>query len=126
MLENKIKELIIEKYGTLSHFCTKIGLPYTTVDSILKRGIAKANVLNVIKICNALEISVDSLKDGIIKPTSSFEKVTRENIADELKQIKTNDPFTLELLHLLNQKDLNEQQKNHLLNTLKIISSDKK
>lgn len=61
MLENKLKELIIEKFGSVRQFSIKINIPYTTVDSILKRGIDNSNVENIIKICNALDVSIDNL-----------------------------------------------------------------
>lgn len=64
MIENKIKEIILEKYGSVKRFADKIGIPYTTIDTILKRGILKSNVLNVIKICNELNINVDELANG--------------------------------------------------------------
>ncbi len=68
MVEEKLKDLIIEKYNSVKSFALSIGIPYTTLDSILKRGIDKANVLNIIKICNALGIDVDELSNGQIKP----------------------------------------------------------
>jgi hypothetical protein len=61
MLEEKIKEMIIEKYGSVRQFSIKINIPYTTVDSILKRGIDNSNVENIIRICNSLNISIDDL-----------------------------------------------------------------
>lgn len=61
MLEEKLKKLIIDKYGSVRRFSFKIDIPYTTVDSILKRGIDNSNVGNVIKICKALNISIDNL-----------------------------------------------------------------
>lgn len=64
MLEDKLKDIIIEKYGSIRRFSFKIDLPYTTVDSILKRGIDNSNVGNVIKICKALDISIDNLLDN--------------------------------------------------------------
>lgn len=64
MLEDKIKKLIIEKYGSVRQFSFKIDIPYTTVDTILKRGIDNSNVGNVIKICKALGISIDNLVDS--------------------------------------------------------------
>ena len=113
MIENKIKSLIISRYGSLSSFCERINLPYSTVDSILKRGIAKANVLNVIKICNELGLSVDSLKHGIIEPIET-EQVTTEQFATEVK-------------HLLSKaNNLTEQQKQYLLNTLEIVCNEDK
>lgn len=64
MLEDKLKELIVEKYGSVRQFALKIDIPYTTVDSILKRGIDNSNVGNVIKMCKALDISIDNLLDN--------------------------------------------------------------
>ena len=45
--EQKLKELIISKYGSLNKFCEAINMPWTTLDSILKRGISKANITKV-------------------------------------------------------------------------------
>lgn len=67
MIEEKLKNMIIEKSGSVKSFSAFINIPYTTLDSILKRGIDKANVLNIIKICNALNIDVDSLANGKIE-----------------------------------------------------------
>lgn len=64
MIENKIKELIIERYGSVKQFSSKIQVPYTTIDTILKRGLLKSNVLNVIKICKELDIDVNELANG--------------------------------------------------------------
>ena len=61
MIEKQIKSLIIEKHGSVRNFSIKINIPYTTVDSILKRGIENSNVKNVITICNALNLSLDKL-----------------------------------------------------------------
>ncbi len=59
MLEEKIKNMIIEKYGSIRQFALKIDVPYTTVDSILKRGIDNSNVNNAIKVFKALGLSID-------------------------------------------------------------------
>lgn len=64
MIENKIKGIIIKEYGSLRKFADKIQLPYTTVDTIFKRGLLNSNVLNVIKICNELGIDVDELANN--------------------------------------------------------------
>ena len=113
MIENKIKNLIISRYGSLSSFCEKVNLPYSTVDSILKRGFGKANVLNVIKICDELGISIDNLKNGIIEPIETEQVTSKE--------------FVYEVKNLLDKtSDLTDQQKQYLLNTLDIICDDEK
>lgn len=61
MGEEKIKKKILEKYGSIRQFALKIGIPHTTIDSILKRGIINSNVGNVIKISKALNISIEKL-----------------------------------------------------------------
>lgn len=88
MLENKLKELIIDKYGSVRQFSLKIDIPYTTVDSILKRGIDNSNVGNVIKMCKALNISIDSLLDSKeIISTLNFDNCTFNDLLSETVQI---------------------------------------
>ena len=65
-VEMELKQLILSKYGSLSDFCKKIGLPWTTLDSILKRGVEKANIKNILKITTELGIDVESLAAGKI------------------------------------------------------------
>lgn len=110
MIENKIKEIIVTRYGSVSHFCKKVNLPYTTVDSILKRGIANSNVLNVIKICDELNLSIDGLRHGIIKPVEN-EKISAKE-------------FELLVKNKLEKTDIDKRDKQHILTTLEFICSD--
>ena len=88
MLEDKIKELIIEKYGSVRQFALKIDVPYTTIDSILKRGIDNSNVSNVIKMCKALGISVDkSIESNEIISNLTFDNATLIDIDSDTIQI---------------------------------------
>ncbi len=87
MLENKLKELIIEKFGSVRQFSFKINIPYTTVDSILKRGLDNSNVGNVIKICKALDISIDNLLDDKeIVPNVELNESNHEKYKKILKE----------------------------------------
>jgi transcriptional regulator with XRE-family HTH domain len=86
-IEERLKELILSKYKTVSDFAKSIDIPYTTVDSILKRGVQKANVVNIIKICKALGISTDELAEGrIMKVSDGVVKEVSQNIAFYRKQ----------------------------------------
>ncbi len=69
-LEEKLKTLIIDNYGNLKNFAKIIDLPYSTVDTIFKRGLMKSGIANIISICNELNISVDGLSSGVIEPIS--------------------------------------------------------
>ena len=62
-MEEELKKVILEKYGSIRNFSDKIGLPNSTVVSILDRGIGNSNITNVMKMCKALNISADKLID---------------------------------------------------------------
>ncbi len=67
-IEEKLKILICEKYESQRNFCRQVGMPPSTLNIILKRGVNNASIQNVIKICQALEISTDELAEGRIIP----------------------------------------------------------
>lgn len=92
-IEEKLKDLLLSGYGSLRNFTVQIGLPYSTVDGILKRGIANATISNVLTICAALGISADELGQGKIVPVvqpqrklltdlESIIAITKMNIQD--------------------------------------------
>lgn len=59
-IENELRNLILEKYGTLVEFCKKIDIPTSTLYSIFNRGLNNANITSVITICKELGISADA------------------------------------------------------------------
>lgn len=65
-LESNIKALILKKYGSMKKFCETIDMPWTTLDSILKRGIANSNITNVLKITQELGLDAEKLVNGQI------------------------------------------------------------
>lgn len=65
-IEERLKDLILSKYKSIREFTNTIQIPYSTLDTILKRGIRNSNVDNVIKICESLNISADALANGDI------------------------------------------------------------
>ena len=67
-LETNLKLLIVEKYGSMKKFCEKVDMPWTTLDSILKRGVANSNITNVLKITRELGLDAEKLVDGSIVP----------------------------------------------------------
>lgn len=85
-IEERLKDLILKRYNSIREFTLAIDMPYTTMDSIFRRGIGNSSVSNVIKICKALGISADALADGEIV---SIRKTTGKPINDrfEVKDI---------------------------------------
>ena len=85
-IEDKLKAMIIEKYGSVKHFSEVADLPYQTVVSILNRGVMKAGLQNIKDICKELDISVDALSEG---------KLIRNAPIDPEKAKKVNDLYDL-------------------------------
>lgn len=65
-VEERLKELILNRYKSIREFTNSIDMPYSTFDSILKRGIANSNITNVLKISSALDIDTEKLASGEI------------------------------------------------------------
>lgn len=60
--EEYIKRLIASSGHTAKSFAQSINLPYSTLLSMLNRGLDGASVHNVIRICKALSITVEDLQ----------------------------------------------------------------
>lgn len=90
-----VKKLIKEKGLSQRKFAEKIDMPYSTLNSILQRGINNTGVSNAIKICKGLGITVEELEEMAGKNTTKVnrpstiaahgaEDLTRE----ELKEVE--------------------------------------
>lgn len=93
-VESDLKNLIVERYGTVKAFSQSVGLPNSTLDSIFRRGILKASVTNIIKICDELGISADGLGEGKIVARSGSlnrELVLTPGEADAIKKYRALD-----------------------------------
>lgn len=89
-VEERLKELILSKYRSIREFTNSIGMPYSTFDSILKRGISNSNIANVLMISNTLGLDTEKLADGELIPKQQ----TTQTIAAH----KENGDFTPEEL----------------------------
>ena len=70
-IEERLKALILDRYGNVVAFSKATGIPNTTIASILKRGIMNSSIDNFTSICKALNISADELANGRIVNASN-------------------------------------------------------
>lgn len=95
-IEEKLKDLILSRYKSIREFTLEIDLPYTTLDSLFRRGINNSSLSNVLKVCKALHISGDALAQGKIVPiqdqgeplyngdqADTYEKIHKLDLTDE-------------------------------------------
>ena len=91
MNEDKLKQLILSRYSSVKSFAEENGMPYSTVRSILERGIMNANVENAIKICSALGIRPEIFSPLLPTQNEHPEILTIYNQLEEPKQEKVLD-----------------------------------
>lgn len=85
-IENQLRELITSKYGSLREFTFNIGIPYSTLSTILKNGIMTATMSNMVKICTALNIKLDELVSGkLVENEPSIPLLDVEKIIEHTK-----------------------------------------
>ncbi|EGQ0359867.1 helix-turn-helix transcriptional regulator [Staphylococcus pseudintermedius] len=112
--EKHLKHLMEMKSGSVKAFSKDIGLAYTTVRSILERGVFNAKVDNVIKICKGLNIKPENLMD--LDDTIISESITT--------LIKLTPPRQKRVLDFANEQ-LNEQNNKVLhINSNNIVSEE--
>lgn len=88
--EEQLKAIILSKHKSVSAFAEAVEIPYTTVISILKRGIDTAGIRVAIKIFDALNLDIESVRDTALRekkkdpPTSQTARqkdlVTKEEV----------------------------------------------
>ena len=111
MNEDKLKQLILSRYSSVKSFAEENDMPYSTVRSILERGIMNANVENAIKICSALGIRPEIFSPLLDTPDSHPEILTIYNQLEEPKQEKVLDYATVLLNEQNNMKTLTVLEK---------------
>lgn len=76
-----LEELIDNNWSSKRQFAEHIGIPPTTLQSILKRGVGKASIDNVIRVCRGLGITVDQLEQMTKENTYSTSGIVKESTA---------------------------------------------
>ena len=66
-IEDQLRDYIIKKYKSIRAFTKAVDLPYSTIDTMLRRGVGGTAVTTVIKVCQTLGLDVNSLETGQIK-----------------------------------------------------------
>lgn len=74
-IEDKLKDFILCNYKSIRQFSLEVNMPYSTIDTIFKRGVANASISSIIKICTALGISADMLAQGEIKSAADVKPI---------------------------------------------------
>lgn len=89
-VEEQVKSVIIQKYKSIRAFTQAIGVPYSTIDSMLKKGIAGTGIQTVIKVCHALEIDVESIQTNKIKSSLTPTQIEMKEFSEDERNLINN------------------------------------
>ena len=118
-VEQKLKELICERYGSIIEFSKRIKMANSTLNSILNRGVQKASIGNIIRICEELGISADELaNDRIVFITrNKKEDIETINIEKMIELAKLNiSTYNIKLDNI----ELTSLEVNYIFNSLEL------
>ena len=65
-IEEQLKNIIKTRYKSVRAFTNQIGIPYTTLDSVFKRGISNSGIGTMLKIFESLDLDVESIPTGTL------------------------------------------------------------
>lgn len=95
--EEFIKQRILSEYKSVRAFTQEIGVSYSTVDSMLKRGVGGAGVGTVLKVCNALNIDIESL----LSTEKSSESTLSPDEMEHIKKYRTLDGYGKKMVDMI-------------------------
>lgn len=102
-IEEQLKTVILEKYKSVRAFVQEVGIPYTTLDSALKRGLLNAGIGTMTKVFNALDLDVESIQTDTLKSKkntfNSFELTSAE--LSHVKKYRTLDEHGKKIVELV-------------------------
>ena len=103
-IEEQLKTIILDRYKSVRAFTQQIDIPYSTVDTIFKRGIYGTGVSTILKLFQTLDLDVESISTGELKPKTKKAPAAERGESDIRKS---------RLIH--NYDQLNEQGQEKLV-----------
>ncbi len=111
MNEFDLKNMIEQRFGNVRAFAQEADVPYTTMRSILERGLMNAKAENVFKICATLRIKPEDLSpinfNSISNPPSpTFTALQIQDVVNTLDE----DPHQKNVLRYANKEKLKQSE----------------
>ncbi|MBO6301084.1 MAG: hypothetical protein J6N15_01430 [Ruminiclostridium sp.] len=116
-IEEQLKSAILERYRSIRAFTMAIGIPYSTLDTVLKNSINNAGVGTMIKVFNALDLDIESIQDGTLRKIGETKK------ALGVDESTPRDKKESEIIQLLELAQLDDSQRDFLIALLETVTA---
>lgn len=122
-LEEQLKSEILTKYKSIRAFTEVIQMPYSTLDSVFKRGIGNAGVVTVLKVFQALDLDMEnSIRTGSL--VRAGQKNTPEPAAaDSGADAEWLTRLLVERGYIKRGEDLSDRDANFLIGVIGILDA---
>ena len=118
--EEIIKNRIIERYKTVRAFTKANDIPYSTVNSLLKRGLAGTGVVTALKICKALDLNIEDVLEEKAPPSTGEKPINEEAAAIGAQLYK----ILIDAGWIKPGEDITEKQQQFLQSIISLISNE--
>lgn len=113
-IEEQLKQEILSKYKSVRAFTTTINVPYSTLDSALKRGVENAGIATMLKVFGALDLDIESIRDGTLRhrdcAVKEFSAIAEQSIIQKYRALDTYGQDTVLAVLDCEHKRCTEQQ----------------
>lgn len=99
-IEEQLREAILSQYKSVRQFSIQIGIPQSTIATILTHGIVNSSVSTIITVFHALDLDMESIPSGELKKTPrkgqedlKGEPVSRDQIERVLLSLRVIEPW---------------------------------
>lgn len=123
-IEEQFKGLILDKFKSVRAFTRYIEVPYSTIDSMLKKGVSGTGIGTMIKVCNALDVDIESIETGVLTPKKSSRRSAEhpeDEKADSVYKALVNSLLSIGAIGI--NEDVTEKQAEVLISVAGIIKA---
>lgn len=123
-IEEQFKSLILEKFKSVRAFTRAIEVPYSTIDSMLKKGVSGTGIGTMIKVCNALNVDIESIEAGVLAQKKTSGHYVEHPEAQKIDGIYTALVNSLSVVGAIQAgEDITEKQAEVLISMAGIIKA---
>lgn len=90
-IEEQLKQAILAKYKSVLSFTKEIGIPYSTLDSVFKRGIANSGVSTMLRVFHALDLDIESISTNTLRPKTYADACINKSEYSHIKKYRSLD-----------------------------------
>ena len=108
-IEEQLKQEILSNYKSIRAFTIELDIPYSTLDSAFKRGIANSSVSTMIQVFCALDLDIESIPTGILRHKKS----------PNMTEAVSGDEITMQIMACI--REMSPEQKHAVLASFRAL-----